>query len=361
MTKQLNLHLSFLLNMRVLLDISTEDVKQNRPFVFNSTFCIELTKRFPEVEWLFLAHPDQIQSGVLNGLTLTESRLSFKQSFLKTYFYKKAFTKKISSLQPQVIISPLVTTRHSINCYLLHTHQQIHKLQPGALQRYNLILAGSLELKQMLLEKLPHIQQQIKVVPAIPREEFKPQTDESSVQLREELCNGYQFFLLNNVVVSIPKMVQLLKAFSFFKKRLKSGMRLVINIKKNEELATLLATYKYKDDVILIEETNAAHLAILTAAAYAVIHYAAYDSYVLPQEAQCCNVPVVMLQPPSHGQQTDLYIYAPELDADAIAQQLMLLYKDEVYRNNMIQNGAGHLPAYSAEAATSALFSFIKQ
>lgn len=93
MTKQLNLHLSFLLNMRVLLDISTEDVKQNRPFVFNSTFCIELTKRFPEVEWLFLAHPDQIQSGVLNGLTLTESRLSFSL-FSKPIFIKKHSLKK---------------------------------------------------------------------------------------------------------------------------------------------------------------------------------------------------------------------------------------------------------------------------
>ncbi len=345
--------------MRVVIDISVEDFNQKRPVLFSVFFCNQLIKYYPQVDWVFIANSNQIKSGALNNLTVIECVLMHRQSSLVRYYQRRKLSKKISRLHPQYIISPFIFIQKHFNYFLLHSNEQLHTTKQVQLKHFQYILATSFELKQSLMAKLKVSGEQIKVLPAIPRNEFKPLNDEVTGEVRNTMCGGSHFFILNSAAGSLPKIVQLLRAFSMFKKHLQSGMKLVLNLKKTKELVVLLNTYKYKNDVICIEKTNAADLSVITAASYTVIQYAQDDSFVSNGEIQCCNIPVLLLQPPSYEQQPEMYVYANEMDADDIAQKLMLLYKDETYRNKVINKASVPSDFNHSEKIISTFFSFL--
>ena len=83
---------------------------------------------------------------------------------------------------------------------------------------------------------------------------FQPISQRAKSETKEHFTQGKEFFLYAGAIHPRKNLINLLKAFSIFKKRLKSNMKLVLAGRlawKNEGFMQLLKTYKYKDDVII--------------------------------------------------------------------------------------------------------------
>jgi glycosyltransferase involved in cell wall biosynthesis len=126
----------------------------------------------------------------------------------------------------------------------------------------------------------------------------------------------------------------LLRAFSKFKKWQQSSMQLLL-IPKFESFAENIQqkhkTYKYRNDVRLIEDLEEVQIASIVASAYALIHV----SSSLPQLtilviALQCALPVISFEDDDVKEYAgDAVLYAKEKTAEALGDILIQLYKDE--------------------------------
>ncbi|MBK8519760.1 MAG: glycosyltransferase family 4 protein [Chitinophagaceae bacterium] len=180
---------------------------------------------------------------------------------------------------------------------------------------------------------------------------FKPLDWEEQEIIKEKYTEGKAYFLCN----TNSNLINLLKAFTFFKKRQKSNMLLLIAGNIDETFKKELKTYKLRNEVKLLEGLDKAELAKITAAAYAMVYPFLYDELALPVlQSMQCNVPVVISDagalPVVFGEAV-LY-FNPENYED-IAQKMMLVYKDEAKANELVKAGKElllqHQPGKNAE------------
>lgn len=162
--------------------------------------------------------------------------------------------------------------------------------------------------------------------------------------IKEKYTAGAEFFLYAGAIHPRKNLISLLKAFSIFKRRLKSSMKLVLAGRlawKNDEFLKLLNTYKYKNDVVLTGYLQEDELANLMAAAYAFVYPSLFEGFGVPViEAMKCGVPVLTSKASSMqeiGEEAALY-FDPQNIGD-IADKLMLVYKDERGRKELIEKG----------------------
>ncbi|HJU46093.1 MAG TPA: hypothetical protein VJ647_04870 [Chitinophagaceae bacterium] len=97
---------------------------------------------------------------------------------------------------------------------------------------------------------------------------------EEREQIKEKYAGGTEYFLYTGPVYPPDTLVILLKAFSHFKKWQQSNMKLVLAgavNRKTKQLKEKLATYRYREDVGIIEDPADETLHELTAGAYAQI------------------------------------------------------------------------------------------
>lgn len=173
---------------------------------------------------------------------------------------------------------------------------------------------------------------------------FKPLDWEEQEIIKEKYSEGKAYFLCN----TNSNLINLLKAFTFFKKRQKSNMLLLITGNTDESFKKELKTYKLRNEVKLLEGPEKIELAKITATAYAMVYPVLYDDVALPAlQAMQCNVPVVMSDA---GALTSVFgeaalYFNPENNED-IAQKMMLVFKDEAKAKELVKAGIELLQQY---------------
>lgn len=102
-----------------------------------------------------------------------------------------------------------------------------------------------------------------------------------------------------------------------------------------------LATYKYRDDVILTGYLQEKDLAELVASAYGLVYPSLFEGFGVPMlEAMASHVPVITAVNSAMQEIAgDAAMYADPENFAAIADKIMLLYKNEYERADMIQRG----------------------
>jgi glycosyltransferase involved in cell wall biosynthesis len=170
---------------------------------------------------------------------------------------------------------------------------------------------------------------------------FKPIDWEEKELIKEKYTDGKAYFLFSGDVNERSNLINLLKAFSFFKKRQRSSMLLLIAGNADESFKTALKTYKLRTEVKLLEGLEKEALAKITAAAYALVYPVLYAGLALPVvQAIHCAVPVITTDEPaltaSFGEAA---LYADPDDHEDIAEKMMLVFKDENKANEMVKAG----------------------
>ena len=172
-------------------------------------------------------------------------------------------------------------------------------------------------------------------------EVFKPLSPEEKEKLKGAYADGKEYFLFTGNIDLSSNLVNLLKAFSFFKKRQKSNMMLLIAGKPGEQFITLLKTFKFRNEVVLLKTLPKEELAKITAAAYALVHPVLYDGTASsPLQAMQCEVPVITagtgVLPELCG---DAALYCNQDDFEDIAEKMMLIFKNEDKSMALVKSG----------------------
>jgi glycosyltransferase involved in cell wall biosynthesis len=121
-----------------------------------------------------------------------------------------------------------------------------------------------------------------------------------------------------------------------------------------DDLKTTIGTYKYRDDVRLTGYLSTPVFARLLAGTYALVHTGAGRQLVV--EAMCCGVPLIVAD-------TDVLryicgnaaLYTNPDNVEDVAEQLMLIYKDENLRHRQIALGNIQVDPHRPPAAVDKL------
>jgi len=184
----------------------------------------------------------------------------------------------------------------------------------------------------------------IDVVPNAAREIFHPLADADKAAFKDELTNGKEYFVYAGAIHPRKNLVNLLKAFSIFKKKQMSNWKLVLTGRlawQNRDFIKSLETFKYRADVILTGYVDEPKLVKIIASAYALVYPSLWEGFGVPVlEAMNCHVPVITSSGSAMQEiAKDAALYADPDDHNDIAEKMMMLYKDENLRSRLILKG----------------------
>jgi glycosyltransferase involved in cell wall biosynthesis len=195
---------------------------------------------------------------------------------------------------------------------------------------------------------------------------FKPVSWQIKDAVKEKYTEGLEYFLYSGAIHPQQNLITLLKAFSFFKKRQKSNMQLIIastTVATDKEFVKSLSTFKYRHEVKILEKTTPELLAQITASAYALVYPSPYDGFgVSPAQAMQCDVPVITSHINALTETCgDAALYINPNDFNNIAEKMMLLFKDEDQRNQLIIKGRQQAGLFNCDKTAAVVWEVINK
>lgn len=231
------------------------------------------------------------------------------------------------------------------------------------LQKAKQIVAVSNFLRQELTLQYRIIEQKTDVVyPGIDKK-YQPVSFEEKENIKAKYTSEKEFFLYAGDISSEKNLIALLKAFSFFKKRQKSNMQLIILTESADSIGFTesLKTYKYREEVQLLQDIPLEEQVKIMASAYAFVYPSLYEAY--PKkilQALQSGVPVIAnylnVITETCG---DAVLYADTNNFEEIADKMMMLFKDENKRNELIAKGNKQVLQYNIDKTSDELWQSI--
>jgi glycosyltransferase involved in cell wall biosynthesis len=202
--------------------------------------------------------------------------------------------------------------------------------------------------------------EKIDVVYSAAKNSFRPIDSEEQQKIKDQFADGKEYFLFTGGIHPRKNLMNLLKAFSLFKKWQRSNMKLLVAGRlawQYDDILEKLKSYKYKDDVVLLNYLPEEDLANITASAYAMVFPSWFEGFGVPVlEAMQCGVPVITSNTSSLPEiGGDAALYADPADPESIAKHMLSLYKDESLRNKMKEEGVLQSRTFSWDK-TAAMF-----
>lgn len=220
-------------------------------------------------------------------------------------------------------------------------------------------------LKHEIINRYRMDKTKVSVVQSV-EEKYKPLTATEKDNLRARYTGGKNYFLIPGEQEESKEIVNLLKAFSVFKKRQKSDWKLVMTGAVSAQFKNfykVLSNYRYRDDVVLTEKNDDTTVANWLGAAYGLVCAGvAHKISTLVPASLRMGVPVILA---THAAMTemagDAALYADTGDHRDIADKMMLLYKDESLRNHHIEKGIQAARCFTAQYAATRFMQAIRE
>lgn len=366
-------------NTRFLL----KDYLEGYGFFIYETFK-RIVVQHPEHQFIFLFdRPYEPEFLFAPNITPVVIGPPARHPLLWKWWYDVAVTKALKKYKVAVFVStdgllslstkvPQCVVVHDLSflhypSFIKKSHLLYFKNQlPGVLKKAKRIATVSEFSKQDIIHHYKTDTGKIDVVYSGVKEVYSPVTDEIKEAVKKKYTEGKEYFIYVGAIHPRKNLLNLLKAFSIFKKKLKSNMKLVIAGRlawKFDEFTEKLKTYKYRADVIMPGYLPQQQLVELTGAAYALVYPSFFEGFgVPPLEAMRCGVPVVATNvsavPEICGEAA---LLANPDDCGDIADKMMLLYKDETLRAALIQKGLNRAHEYSWDNTAGLLWQSIEK
>ncbi len=237
-------------------------------------------------------------------------------------------------------------------------------LMPKIVQRAHLLVCGSDVKKKDLMLRYSVNEKKLTVVYPAAIEIFQPLHELVKDEVRKKYCDEKNYFVYAGTFQQRNDLFNLLKAFSVFKKRQKSNWRLVLTgclRQYDKKFIDNLRSYKYRDDVVMAANEKHDDTARLIGSAYAMICAAYSDGSVFPiLQALKCQVPVITADTPIGREIAgEAALYANPAEPETIADQMMIMYKDESLRTALIEKGKIEGARYGLEKSAEHLWQCI--
>lgn len=265
---------------------------------------------------------------------------------------------------PQVLVvhdlaflRKLVFLEGSLSFYRNFTHRFLKKAK--------IIATFSDFIKQEIISTYSIPAQKITVIGHAAGSAFKPLHWEEREKVKEQYAQGCEYFVFTGGLHPAKNLVNLLKAFSIFKKWQKTNMKLVVamNPGEYEDQAEKLNSYKYKNEITLAKNLSRQELAQVTGGAYAMIFPSFYEGFgVAVLEAMQCEVPVITSANSSMAEIAgDAALYLNPGSPVELAEEMKRIFKDEQLRDKLITAGKERVKDYSWDKTIALTWQLIQQ
>jgi len=284
-----------------------------------------------------------------------------RHPLLWKYWYDVKWPKMASRAQADVLLSPdgfcslntsipQVIVIHDLAflhfpTFLPRTQQWYYRTYTAAfIRKARRIITVSEFSRDDIIAHYPAAKGKIEVVHNATESDFHSWTWEEREKIKERYTAGSDYFICVGSMHPRKNLVNLLKGFSAFKKRQKSNMKLVIVGRlawQTESFMEALRTFKFREDVILTGYIPRFQLTELTGAAYALVYPSLWEGFGLPVlEAMRSGVPVLAsgnsAVPELAGTAA---LYFDPYDPSSIGAEMMRIYKEELRKKAMSQEG----------------------
>jgi glycosyltransferase involved in cell wall biosynthesis len=301
-----------------------------------------LASNFPDHKY-YLIQPDAIyeRGGEFDYFSFITLRTN--QAVFYSYRVNSSLLKTLKMLKADLLFSVDAVFKTDIDQTLLLTSlSRKPKLNSEKLRKVKSVFVSSQQLKDQLQEKYA-LGASISMLYGGASKTFEPLDDEMKSLIKEKYTEGKEYFVYRGRVKEENNIISLLKAFSLFKKRQKSTMKLVLMGKivwQENDFSKLMSNYKYRDDVVRISDEILSEEANVLAAAYALVQPYPMHNVLFSFDAMQCAVPVLAANGSTLKEITSdgALFFDSTNDAD-IADKMMLIYKDEGLRSQLIENG----------------------
>lgn len=297
----------------------------------------------------------------LSDFRITKILKKYKADIFITRNYCSLFTKV-----PQVLINPEVEVGGEEKSIAkkkslfknLFLSKSLHKAQ-------KVITFSDFE-KEEITKKYKIDPAKIEVIYFGINKNNEPISFEKREKIKEEYADGNEFFVYAGDINDGKNLLNLLKAFSAFKKRQRSNMRLLFIGKCGNNAAkfkNLLTSYKFRNEVKIWEDLPQKKISEISSSAYAMIDPEIYSvNFKATLASMNSNVPVLLSTRGGTKEICeDAAIYFDAESYKDIAEKMMLLFKDETLRSAMIEKAAVQVKKFNWEKSSFALWTVIKK
>ena len=348
--------------MRIAVNTRFSGLPQGEGYAkFTNGLILNMSAQNPEDEYILMY--DRPDSSAIRGSKFTPvvSGPRARHPLLWKWWYDISLPRLAKRGRAEVIFSPdgfcsltssipQVLAIHDLS--FLHYPEGISSLYrryyniytPAFIRKAKHIITVSEFSARDIVAHYPAAKGKISVIYNDAEEGFKPVQWEHREQVKQKFTAGTEYFLYVGAIHPRKNLVNLLKGFSWFKKRHQSNMKLVLAGRmawKNDDFRQQLSSYKYREDVILTGYLPQEDIYGLMGTAYALLYPSFWEGFGLPVlEAMRCGVPVITsnnsAMPEIGG---DAGIYIDPSDHAGWGRMMGLLFTDEGYRSNCIQKG----------------------
>jgi glycosyltransferase involved in cell wall biosynthesis len=272
----------------------------------------------------------------------------------------------LTSSIPQLLVVHDLAFRHHPDFIQWH-HRWFYRLFTGRfLKKAKRVITVSEFSKQDIMAQYATGAEKISVVPGAARAVFAPINWQAKQTIKAEFAAGTEYFLCTGGVHPRKNLINLLKAFSLFKKWQHSNMKLVIAGRlawEYDGILEKLQTYKYREDVVMTGYLPDEQLAKLTAGAYALVYPSWFEGFGLPViEAMQAGTPVITSNTSSMPEAGgEAALYANPAEPDSIAKHMLSLYRDETFRGQLIEAGFNQAAKYNWDISAEKIWNVLDE
>lgn len=235
---------------------------------------------------------------------------------------------------------------------------------PRFIRKAESIITVSAFSKAAIIWHYPEASSKLTVVHNGVKEIFRPVDDEVKKTVKEKYSGGKEYFIYVGAVHPRKNLMMLLKAFSVFKKRQQTTMKLVIAGRLAWNYKTFLhdlSNYKYRNDVVMTGYLPDEELAQVLGAAYALVYPSLYEGFGVPVlEAMQAGVPVITAVNSAMQEIAgEAALYADVTSFNSIANKMMRVFTDENLKLKLTADGLEVAKSYEWDKAATACWEVI--
>lgn len=335
--------------------------------IFLSELLSELASRQKE-HCIYLLTKTKTDAGsytLLPNVIPVPCRLPAPNTFLKKFLWKKVtLPGLLKKINPDIFLSI------GVPCAVSFPQPQVvvilsdrEKLSTRQLKKASVIAVHTSEQKKKLGIQLPDCELKTEIVPAAVSKIYHPLPEKEKEEIKMTFSRSKEFFLCPCKHAAYDTLLCLLQAFSRFKKRQQSSMKLVLLGPTDKKLNTRIATYKYRNDVIMLQDLSPVNEAALLASSYAVLQLPD-DPEPLLTTLKTLHSSVPLLAP-NKEQIKEMAgpaaLYFQINEEKSWAEAMMRIYTDENLKAELITRGNTLASHFTIQKLVAGLLNCLKK
>ena len=294
------------------------------------------------------------------------------------WWFEKSVPRKLKQTKADLFLSPdgygslstevkQVIVIHDVAFEHFETHNKkavqlyYKKYTPLYAGKANRIATVSEYTKQNLIDFYKISADKIDVVYNGSHEYFHPLSEEEKKMIKARFAGGCDYFLYAGALQPRKNIVNLLRAFDFFKQHHSTTMKLILAGRNwnYEEAIQVHKKMKFHHDVIFTDHLSREDLSNVMAAAFALVYVSFFEGFGIPVlEAMYCDVPVITSNTSSMPEVAgDAALLVDPHSPNDIAEKMSMLFLKEELRQLLIEKGRHQRQKFSWQTSSERLWS----